>query len=234
MFSPYGDGFCFGKIHGRSLIAPTEGNVGSSGPGPAQIKPIVHRPGRTPRVLPDCRSHVFLKMFDRIRRERPLCRSSDAEGHRKYLPYSPKTKRERHGDRSLQERMPDSLPRGATRHKKNHRPLPRPDHTSSVRLSTRTMSDSLPPGCYPGVGRVTNGTFLVDFVGKPVARMILQIFRKCEFLDSGKPSLSIDINVFFALNLYKVYGFQWTNRKNCCIIISFLCRGHKAVIYRKR
>ena len=90
------------------------------------------------------------------------------------------------------------------------------------------------PGCYPGVGRVTNGTFCVDFGGKPVARFVLQIFRKCEFLDSGKPSLSIDINVFFKLNLYKVYGFQWTNRKNCCIIISFLCRGLNAVIYQKR
>ena len=90
------------------------------------------------------------------------------------------------------------------------------------------------PGCYPGVGRVTNGTFCVDFGGKPVARFVLQIFRKCEFLDSGKPSLSIDINVFFKLNLYKVYGFQWTNRKNCCIIISFQCRGLNAVIYLKR
>ena len=90
------------------------------------------------------------------------------------------------------------------------------------------------PGCYPGVGRVTNGTFCVDFGGKPVVRSVLQLFRKCEFLDSGKPSLSIDINVFFKLNLYKVYGFQWTNRKNCCIIISFLCRGLNAVIYRKR
>ena len=90
------------------------------------------------------------------------------------------------------------------------------------------------PGCYPGVGRVTNGTFCVDFGGKPVALFVLQIFRKCEFLDSGKPSLSIDINVFFKLNLYKVYGFQWTNRKNCCMIISFQCRGLNAVIYLKR
>ena len=84
------------------------------------------------------------------------------------------------------------------------------------------------------VGRVTNGTFCVDFGGKPVARFVLQIFRKCEFLDSGKPSLSIDINVFFKQNLYKVYGFQWTNRKNCCMIISFQCRGLNAVIYLKR
>ena len=79
-----------------------------------------------------------------------------------------------------------------------------------------------------------NGTFSVDFGGKPVARLVLQIFQKCEFLDSGKPSFLIDINVFFELNLYKVYGFQWTNRKDCCIIISFLSRGLNAVIYQKR
>ena len=70
--------------------------------------------------------------------------------------------------------------------------------------------------------------------GKPVALLTLQIFRKCEFLESAKPSFYIGTNVFFKLNLYKVYGFQWTNQEICCIIISFLCRGLKAVIFRKR
>ena len=106
--------------------------------------------------------------------------------------------------------------------------------TPGTAFPTGAYAGQFAPGCYPGVGRVTNGTFCVDFGGKPVARFVLQIFRKCEFLDSGKPSLSIDINVFFEQNLYKVYGFQWTNRKICCIIISFLCRRLNAVIYQKR
>jgi hypothetical protein len=142
-------------------------------------------------------------------------------------------KRERHGGRSLQERMPDSLPRGATRPKLN--PSTTTQAGPNVFYSTNDTHHVGQFGPRPcRVGRVTNGTFCVDFGGKPVARFVLQIFRKCEFLDSGKPSLSIDINVFFKLNLYKVYGFQWTNRKNCCIIISFLCRGLNAVIYQKR
>ena len=71
-------------------------------------------------------------------------------------------------------------------------------------------------------------------VGKPVAHNVFEIFRKWEFSESGRCAKFIDMNVFFEQNLYKVYGFQWTKRKNYCIIISFLCRGLNAVIFRKR
>ena len=76
-------------------------------------------------------------------------------------------------------------------------------------------------------GQVAIGTDFVGFEEKPVAHWFFKIFRKCEFSNTGKLALYIDIKVFFALNLYKVSGFQWTNREICCIIITFLCRRRK-------
>ena len=83
-------------------------------------------------------------------------------------------------------------------------------------------------------GQVAIGTGEVEFWGKPVAHVVFKIFRNCEFPKTGKLALYIGKIVFFEQNLYKVFGFQWTNRKICCIIISFLCCGRKAVIYWKR
>ena len=85
----------------------------------------------------------------------------------------------------------------------------------------------------PG-GQVAIGTYPVGLWAKSVAQMILLIFRNCEFPKTGKLALYIGIFLFFEQILYKVSSSQWTNRKNCCIIISFLCRGLNAVIYRKR
>ena len=85
----------------------------------------------------------------------------------------------------------------------------------------------------PG-GQVAIGTYPVGLWMEPVAQMVLPIFRNCEFPKTGKLALYIGIFLFFEQILYKVSSFQWTNRKNCCIIISFLCRGLNAVIYRKR
>ena len=56
LFSPYGDGFCIGKIHGRSMIAPTGGENGRSGSRPCQNK----NPSTTARAGP----HEFCSTFD--------------------------------------------------------------------------------------------------------------------------------------------------------------------------
>ena len=76
-------------------------------------------------------------------------------------------------------------------------------------------------------GQVAIGTDFVGFAGKPVAQMVFKIFRNCEFSNTGKLAFYIDIKVFFAQKLYKVSGFQWTNREICCIIVTFLCRRRK-------
>ena len=94
-----------------------------------------------------------------------------------------------------------------------------------------TLSPAFPTGrcCRQGRkhGQVAIGTDFVGFAEKPVAQMVFKIFRNCEFSNTGKLALYIDIKVFFALKLYKVSGFQWTNREFCCIIITFLCRRRK-------
>ena len=91
------------------------------------------------------------------------------------------------------------------------------------------------PFFLPGrVRQVAIGTCRVGLCEKPVALRIFISFQRLQFSISGKLGILFDINVFFEQNLYKVFGFQWTNRKICCIIISFLCCGRKAVIYWKR
>ena len=76
-------------------------------------------------------------------------------------------------------------------------------------------------------GQVAIGTDFVGFAEKPVAHWFFKIFQKCEFSNTGKLAIYIDIKVFFKQKLYKVSGFQWTNREFCCIIITFLCRRRK-------
>ena len=91
------------------------------------------------------------------------------------------------------------------------------------------------PFFLPGrVRQVAIGTCRVGLCEKAVAQRIFISFQRLQFSISGKLGILFDINVFFEQNLYKVFGFQWTNRKICCIIISFLCCGRKAVIYWKR
>ena len=74
-------------------------------------------------------------------------------------------------------------------------------------------------------GQIAIGTVKVERWEKPVAQYVFLSFLRYPFTISGSLVIIIDINIFFEQILYKVYGFQWTNRKICCIIISFLCRG---------
>ena len=89
-------------------------------------------------------------------------------------------------------------------------------------------------GSSQNCGQVAIGTFPVGLWGKPVAQRIFISFQSLWFSISGSLVNIFDKNVFFEQNLYKVFGFQWTKRNVCCIIISFLCRRANAVIYRKR
>ena len=94
-----------------------------------------------------------------------------------------------------------------------------------------TLSPAFPTGrrCRQGRkhGQVAIGTDFVGFAEKPVAHWFFKIIQKCEFSNTGKLAIYIDIKVFFKQKLYKVSGFQWTNREFCCIIITFLCRRRK-------
>ena len=71
------------------------------------------------------------------------------------------------------------------------------------------------------------GTVSVELCAQPFALCVFPIFPSSDFTNSGNPSFFIGINVFFHLKLFKVSNSQWTNRGNCCIIISLLCRRQK-------